>query len=168
MLKLLPLLLPVSLLAAVSLPSTAAPLKESPVISKGEAVVLTNHLLPEKPTLFIFLKPNSTLERDFLETLQKEARENVGVRVIELKTGAEPVAAKYAIKETPTAMVYDRRGRLVARSSDAKEIQTALKKAAGVMRIDWAEEGDANFEGSVKALGRSPGVGILRTMTLQP
>jgi hypothetical protein len=146
----------------------ASPKTEPSVISKGKVVNLMERLVPEKPTLFIFLKPGSTLEREFLETLRKEAGEKVGVRVIELKTGLEPIAAKYEVKETPTALVYDRRGRLVTRSSDAKEIQVALKKAAGVMRIDWAEEGDANFEGSVKALGRSPGTGILRTMTLQP
>lgn len=156
------------LFACLPLSLSAAPQKDAPVVSKGKVVNLTDRLVPEKPTLFIFLKPGSTLERDFLESLRKEAGEKVGVRVIELKTGSEPIAAEYEVKETPTALVYDRRGRLVTRSSDAKEIQAALKKAAGVMRLDWAEEGDANFEASVKALGRSPGTGILRTMTLQP
>ncbi|GDX40885.1 hypothetical protein LBMAG21_11770 [Armatimonadota bacterium] len=36
------------------------------------------------------------------------------------------------------------------------------------MRIDWAEEGDPNYLESARLMGRSPGKGILRTMTLQP
>jgi hypothetical protein len=155
-------------LLALSLnPADALP-KGALVISTGKVVTLTDRLMPEKPTVFVFMKPSSTLERAFLDTLSKDAGKKVGIRVIELKTGMEPIAAKHEIKETPTALVYDRRGRLVARSSQPEEIQAAIKKAAGVMRIDWAEEGDANFEGAVKALGRSPGTGILRTMTLQP
>ena len=142
--------------------------KDAAAISSGKSVALAEYLTPEKPTLFVFYKPNSTLERAFLSNLQKQAGDRVGVQRIELKTGAEPIAKKYQITETPTAMVYDRRGRLTARSSQAEEIQAALKKAAGVMRLDWAEEGSANYEDSVKALGHPPGTGILRTMTLQP
>ncbi len=142
--------------------------KDGVVISSGKVVALADHLTPEKPTLFVFYKPNSTLERNFVSTLLKDAGDRVGVQRIELKTGAEPIAKKYEITETPTAMVYDRRGRLVTRSSQAEEIQAALKKAAGVMRLDWAEEGSANYEASVKAMGHPPGSGILRTMTLQP
>ena len=118
--------------------------------------------------MFVFLKTNSSLERDFLKALYKVKGERTGLETIELKTGLEPIAKQYDIKETPTAIVYDRRGRIVTRSSKADEISDAVKKAAGVMRIDWAEEGDANFLESVRLIGRSPGVGILRTMTLQP
>ncbi len=142
--------------------------KDGLVISSGKTVALSKYLTPEKPTLFIFYKPSSTLERDFVKNLLTEAGGNVGLQRIELKTGSEPIAQKYAVTETPTAFVYDRRGRLVAQSSQSEEITAALKKAAGVMRLDWAEDGDTNYVASVKGMGRPPGTGILRTMTLQP
>lgn len=156
------------LLMTAVLRASAAPVKDTDVISTGQIVALTQRLAPEKPTLCVFFKPDSTLERDFLEMLRKNAGDKVGFRVIQIKTGREPIAAKYEITETPTALVYDRRGRLVSRSSHAEEILASLKKAAGVMRIDWAEEGDANYAESVRLMGHPPGTGILRTMTLQP
>lgn len=137
-------------------------------ISTGQKVTLSERLKPEQPTVFVFLKSNSSLERDFLKELTKAKTGNTGFETIELKTGLEPVAKQYEITETPTAIVYDRRGRMVTRSSKADEIAAAVKKAAGVMRIDWAEEGDQNYLDSVRLIGRSPGAGILRTMTLQP
>lgn len=137
-------------------------------ISTGQKVSLTERLTPELPTVFVFFKSNSSLERDFFKALQKETSGKVGFGVVELKTGIEPIAQQYDIKETPAALVYDRRGRLVIRSSNAEEIRSAVQKAAGVMRIDWAEEGDPNYLESVRLMGRSPGKGILRTMTLQP
>ena len=159
-------LLPTSALAVP--PSDELLKKDGLVISSGKTVTLTDFLTPEKPTLFIFYKPSSTLERDFVRNLQTQAGGNVGLQRIELKTGSEPIAKKYAVTETPTAFVYDRRGRIVAQSSQSEEITAALKKAAGVMRLDWAEDGDTNYVASVKGMGRSPGTGILRTMTLQP
>ncbi len=137
-------------------------------ISTGQKITLSERLTPEQPTVFVFLKTNSSLERDFLKELYKVKSEKAGLETIELRTGLEPIAKQYDIKETPTAIVYDRRGRIVTRSSKANEISAAVKKAAEVMRIDWAEEGDANYLNSVRLIGRSPGVGILRTMTLQP
>lgn len=149
-------------------PSNTSPTLPPTTLSAGKAIVLTDKLTPEKPTLFVFYKPSSTLERDFLAKVSGEAHDRVGVNLIPLKTGMEPLATKYQVVETPTAIVYDRRGREVSRSTDAEQILLALKKAAGVMRLDWAEENDANYLASVKAMGRSPGTGILRTMTLQP
>lgn len=159
-------LLPIGVLAVP--PSEELLKKDGVVISSGKTVTLTDFLTPEKPTLFIFYKPSSSLERDFVKNLQTQANGNVGIQRVELKTGSEPITKKYAVTETPTALVYDRRGRLLAQSSQSEEIIAALKKAAGVMRLDWAEEGDANFVASVKGMGRLPGTGILRTMTLQP
>lgn len=156
------------LTAAASLPCAAADEKGMQVISRGKSVEVSDSLAPEMSTLIVFLKSNSSVERQFLADLCRDAGAKVGIRAIELKTGTEPVAQQYEIKETPTAMVFDRRKRLLSRSSDPAAIRAALKKAAGVMRIDWAEDGDTLYEGSMKALGRPPGSGILRTMTLQP
>jgi hypothetical protein len=137
-------------------------------ISTGKKVALADHLMPEAPTVFVFIRASSTLEKAFLTDIAAEVKPSMGFNVIQLKTGQEPVAQQYQVNETPTAIVYDRRGRIVTRSANAEEIRAAIHKAAGVMRIDWAEEDDANYKESVRVLGRSPGTGILRTMTLQP
>ncbi|HEU4751783.1 MAG TPA: carboxymuconolactone decarboxylase family protein [Armatimonadota bacterium] len=155
-------------LAATLAAATAPPAKGADVLSTGKEVALAQSLVPEKPTLFLFLKPSSTMERAFAEDLQREVGGRAGVRLIQLQTGAEPVARQYEVTETPTAVVYDRRGRLVARSSDAEAIRAAVRKAAGVMRIDWAEEGDPRLAEAQRLLGRPVGPGILRTMSLKP
>src|SRR5262249_30619745 len=116
--------------------------KAETVISRGLKADLDAYRKPEQPTVFVFMKANSTLERTFLSEVRRDAGEKVGFGVIELKTGTEPIAGQYAVTETPTALIYDRRGRLVARSADPNAIRDAIKKATGVMRIDWAEEDD--------------------------
>jgi hypothetical protein len=163
-----------ALLAAASVVSAAgaaqkpAKAAEAAVISTGKEVALAAHLAPEKPTVFVFIRPASSLERAFLEELRQEAGEAVGFAVVHLRTGKEPVARQHDVQETPAALVYDRRGRLTGRSSDAAEVRAVVRKAAGVMRIDWAEEGDPRFEEVSRLLGRRAAPGILRTMSLQP
>lgn len=137
-------------------------------LSTGKEVDLSKLRTPEFPTVFIFYKPNSTLEHSFVADLRKDAGEKVGIGFIELNTGQEPVAQQYGVLETPTAMVYDRRGRLVVRSSDPTVVREAVKKAAGVMRIDWAMEGEPRYAEAQKLLGRPVLPGIMRTMTLKP
>lgn len=146
-------------------PGWAAPV--SP-LATGKQVALTRYLVPEKPTLFVFYKPSSTMERAFVDALKKDAGTHAGVQLVPLKSGAEEVAKQYEVTETPTALVYDRRGRLVSRSSDADAIRAAARKAAGVTRIDWAADDDPRMEQIEKLMGRRPGGGILRTMSLQP
>jgi hypothetical protein len=64
--------------------------------------------------------------------------------------------------------VFDRRGRLVARSSDPDEIRASILKAVGVMRVDWPEGADPRVEETNRLLGRPVTGGILRTMAFQP
>jgi len=154
-------------LLAAPAPAPAAE-KAPAALSSGKELALTQYLVPEKPTLFLFLKGNSTMERSFADTLRKEIGPRAGIQLIPLKTGEEPVAKQYEVKETPTAVIYDRRGRVVARSSDAEEIRKAVQKAAGVPRIDWAADDDPRMAQVEKVLGRRPPGGILRTMSLQP
>ena len=132
------------------------------------AMTLDRHVAATKPTIFIFTKSSSSLEREFVQVLCRDAGRRVGVGVVNLATGMEPAAKKYSITETPTALVYDRRGRFVSRSSNPEEIRTAVGKALGVMRIDWPGQDDPRFEASAKLLGRPVMGGILRTMTFQP
>jgi hypothetical protein len=142
--------------------------KAPAALSSGKELALNQFLTPDKPTLFLFLKGNSTMERSFADTLRKELGPRAGIQLIPLKTGDEPVAKQYDVKETPTAVIYDRRGRVVARSSDAEAIRKAVQQAAGVPRINWAADDDPRMAQVEKVLGRRPAGGILRTMSLQP
>jgi hypothetical protein len=151
--------------------ASAGPAPDSgagPPISTGRRVALTEHLGAEKPSVFVFFKPSSSLERSFVIQLRKTAGQRVALREVCLKSGDEPVAQQYQVTGTPSALVYDRRGRLVGRSASAEEIQSLVARAAGVMRIDWAEPGDPRFGEMEKILGRAANNGIMRTMSLRP
>jgi hypothetical protein len=150
--------------------SRIATAQEGPkVVSRGQSVEIALLGVKEKATLFIYYKPSSTLEADFVKQLVKGAGQKLVVRLIELETGLEPIAQQYEIKRTPTAMVMDRRGRITGRSSDAAEIQGFMQKAAGVMRIDWAEAGTPLGDAADAASGgKGLKPGIMRTMSLQP
>lgn len=158
----------IPLLAFVAVFSGEAGLAQD-LVPTGREASLEKHLSPETPTIFVFLRADSALEQAFLKELRESAGSKVALREVRLKTGQEPVAKQHEIKQTPTAIVYDRRGRVVKRSSDPAEVREAVKQAAGVMRIDWAEEGDPRFDEVTHILqGRRPLPGILRTMSLKP
>ncbi|MGV3719323.1 MAG: hypothetical protein ACO1SX_00315 [Actinomycetota bacterium] len=130
--------------------------------------VLDRHLASSRPTIFIFTKPSSSLERQFVQEVCRGAGRRAGVGVVNLVTGSEPAAKKYEITETPTALVYDRRGRFVSRSSDPDQIRASILKAVAVPRIDWPALDDPRALESAKILGRPVTGGIMRTMTFQP
>jgi hypothetical protein len=156
-------------LGALSAEAATTASRPPAVVAIDKEADLLKHLAPERPTVFVFLNPGSTLERAFLQDLQSKAGEKVAVAAIHVTRGDEPIARKYEVKSTPTALVYDRRGRLVTRSADAAAIEAAVQKASSVMRIDWVEEGDPRLEEVTRILGgRKPAPGILRTMSLQP
>lgn len=148
---------------------TPQPSSPPNVISTGLKIDLPRVLMPERPTVFAFYKSSSTMERDFVTVLREGTQNQIGFHIIQLKTGNEPVAEQFQIKETPTALVYDRRGRLVGRSSQAEEISALVGRALQVMRIDWAQEGDPRLD-TVRQMvgGRKQVPGILRTMSLRP
>jgi hypothetical protein len=163
------LIIVIFVLLFLALPTFAQSQKPPKIVSSGEEVDLLKHLMPERPTVFVFTKQTSTLERDFVENLHRKAEGRIGFGVVQLKSGDEPVAKQYEVKETPTALVYDRRGRLVTCSSEAAAIDAAVLKAVQVMRIDWVEEGDPRFDEAVRMLGgRRQIPGILRTMSFKP
>lgn len=149
----------------VAAPATAA---SGPVLPAGQPLALTRQLSPEQPTVFVFTKPSSSLELSFVRELREKAGPKVGFREIHLKTGDEALAKQYEVSITPTALVYDRRGRFVGRSSAANEITAMVGKAAQVMRIDWAEPGDPRMAETDKILGRAGVSGIMRTISLRP
>lgn len=158
------LALAASLAVGAPAPAPPAPTQLSP----DRPVALAGRLAPEKPTLFLFYRPGSGMERGLAEELQQQLAGRVGLQWVALKSGAEPLAKQYEIAETPTALVYDRRGRLVTRTSDPAAMRSAVRQALGVMRIDWAADDDPRMAEVEKLLGRRPAGGILRTMSLQP
>lgn len=151
-------------------PQTPDVPKTVAVVSKGKTIPLKDHLTPELPTVFVFIRPASSLEAAFLDQIKRESGAKVGLAAIHLKTGDEPIAQTYQVTQTPTALVFDRRGRLVVRSSDANAILAGVRKAAALKRIDWAEEGDPRLEESrrISALNNRPLSDIMRTMSLRP
>jgi hypothetical protein len=139
-----------------------------PVISPATPTPLVRHLAAEQPTVFVFIKPSSSLELTFAQELRAKAGAKVAFREIRLKSGDEPLAKQYEVSSTPTALIYDRRGRFVGRSSSASEITAMVTKAAEVMRIDWPEAGDPRYAEMEKVLGRAANSGIMRTMSFRP
>jgi hypothetical protein len=161
-----------ALLAATVLPAGAAP---APVtLLPPDAPSLTRHLEPQRPTLFLFLRRGDRKQQDLLAALCREAGEKAAVRVAYVRSGSEPLARRYQVTAFPTGIVYDRRGRVVARSGEMPVLAAAVQKAATVMRIDWAEEGDPRLDevirirGGVRPEGKRVVPGIMRTMSLKP
>lgn len=149
-----------------------APVVDDAPLSTGKQVTLTEHLAFEKPTLFIFYKPSSSMEQGLVDELKKAcAGKPVELRTIALKTGDEPVAKQYGVLQTPLGLVYDRRGRAAGRAATAPEIVDAAMKASDVGRIDWAMPGTPEAERIKRFMGlddprKLPG--IMRAMSLKP
>lgn len=148
---------------------------QSPVpVSTGAEIVFTNYLVPEQPTVFFFYRPDSSMEQQYFSDIQKQfAGREIGLKAIHLKSGDEPIAKKNEITTTPSALVYDRRGRLTGKATNPEELMQLVRKASEIARIDWVTEPtDPRFE-ALKKLGapfRSPQQipGIMRTMSPKP
>lgn len=139
-----------------------------PSRSQGEYLFERN-LAVDQATVFVVYRPASSPEKGFFSEVQKITGTKTGLKAIPISTGRESVVQRYDVSTTPIAFVYDRRGRFLERSSDLEKIRAAVERASGVMRIDWAMEGDPRFEEVTKMLGgRRPVPGILRTMSLKP
>src|ERR1041385_512516 len=138
---------------AVTLGTGATAQGKLDVIPANKATDLAKLAVSEKATIFAFFNPSSSLETQFVNQLAKEASPHVAVLTIGLKSVEEPVAKQYKILQTPAAVVMDRRRRVTGSSSNIEEIRGFVRKAEGVMRIDWAEEGTALFESANAAAG---------------
>lgn len=143
-----------------------APKGAGTVLAPSKKIVLADKLAPERPTLFLFYRPGSGMEKQLAADLEQDMR--LGVYLIPLKTGEEALAKQFEVTQTPLGIVYDRRGRVSGKASDANGIRMAIGKALGVMRIDWAADDDPRMEQIEKLMGRRPPGGIIRTMSFQP
>src|SRR5258705_12544807 len=103
-----------------------APKGSATVLSAAKKIVVTEKLAPERPTLFLFYRPGSGMEKELAAELEKDAR--LGVYLIPLKTGDEVLAKQFEVAQTPLGIVYDRRGRVVGKSSEANAIRMAVGK----------------------------------------
>src|SRR5712691_7959123 len=114
------------------------------VVSKGNRFEIKKILKEEGTTVVLFLQDTSVMEQQFLTELEKQLpnSEKVVLEVVRLKDTTAPAAQQYTITATPTALVYDRFGHELARTSQPEEIRAAVRKGQLMGRIQWIDEDD--------------------------
>jgi hypothetical protein len=131
-------------LAALALATggTSFAVGRAEVVSTGKRFDVRKYLLPEGTTVVLFVQDTSTMERQFAEELEKQlpADRKLALRMVRLKDLSAPAAEQYEVRATPTAIVYDRFGKVLARSSQAEEIRAAARKGTMMGRIAWIDE----------------------------
>ncbi|HZO91957.1 MAG TPA: hypothetical protein VFB38_26810 [Chthonomonadaceae bacterium] len=164
----------ISLVACVlSLPMLALAQSKAEVVSKGSRFEVKKVLKAEGTTVVLFLQETSLMEQQFLAELQKQLPEDekVVLRVVTLKDTAAPAAQQYQIMATPTALVYDRFGRELARTSQPEAIRAAVRKGQLMARLYWIDEDNPKapevYGAPPEALKRGL-PGIVKTMGLRP
>ena len=141
--------------------------------SKGEKFEVKNVLKEEGTTVVLFIQDTSVIEEQFLTDLQQRmpADKKVVLALVRLKDTSAPAAMQYKITATPTAIVYDRYGRELARTSKPDEIKAGIRKGQLMGRIKWIDEDDPTapqiYGAPAEAVKR--GIpGIVKTMSLRP
>ena len=114
------------------------------VVSKGPRFELKKVLKDEGTTVLLFIQETSVMEGQFLADIEKQLPrgDKVGLSVVRLKDLSAPAAQQYMVKSTPTAVVYDRFARELARTSQPDEIRAAVRKGQLMARIKWVDEDD--------------------------
>ena len=142
-------------------------------VSTGAEIVFTNHLVPEQPTVFFFYRPGSMMEQQLFDGVRGQLKDStIGLKAVHLTTGDEPIAKKNEITTTPSALIYDRRGRLTGKATGPQELMALINKANSVARIDWVtEDTDPRFVALQKLMPFKSAKqipGIMRTMSPKP
>jgi hypothetical protein len=143
------------------------------VVSKGARFELKRVLKDEGTTVVLFVQDTSAMEQHFVADLTKELPlgDKIGLELVRLKDVSAPAAVQYMIKSTPTAIVYDRFGREMARTSQPDEIRAAVRKGQLMARIKWIDEDDPKapevYGAPAEAIKRGL-PGIVKTMALRP
>ena len=129
---------------ALLVPGAVRAQSKAEVVSKGPRFELKKVLKDEGTTVVLFLQDTSVMEGQFLKDLEKQLprSEKVGLSVVRLKDLTAPAALQFMIKATPTAVVYDRFARELARTSQPDEIRAAVRKGQLMARIKWTDEDD--------------------------
>lgn len=147
--------------------------EKAQVVSKGDRFELQRVLKFEGTGVLLFINDTSVMERQFLADLEHQLPQDDKTRlsVVQLKDTNAPAAQQYQINATPTAIVYDRFGRTLSRTSDPKEILAAVRKGHLMARIKWIDEDDPKasevYGAPPEALKRGL-PGIVKTMALRP
>lgn len=164
------------LLCALSLTLPGIPVRaqsKAEVVSKGARFDIKKFLKEEGTTVVLFLQDTSTMEQQFLTDLEQQLPKDdkVVLNVVRLKDLSAPAAQQYMIKATPTALIYDRFGHELARTSLPDEIRAAVRKSQLMARIKWIDEDDPKapevYGAPPEALKRGL-PGIVKTMALRP
>lgn len=143
------------------------------LVSKGERFEIKKVLKEEGTTVVLFLQDTSVIETQFLTDLKTQLPKDnkIGVKVVRVKALTAPAAQQYKVTATPTAIVYDRFGRELARTSQPEEIRAAVRKGQLMGRIKWIDEDDPKapevYGAPPEALKRGL-PGIVKTMALRP
>ncbi len=161
-----------SILMAVGVPAGAAAPSAS-VVSRGARITLGSVLMPEGTTILLFTQDTSAMEQQYLADLEKQVPSGakVALDVVRLKDVSAPAAQQFKVTATPTAVVFDRFGRELGRSSDAAEIQAAVRKGMLMGRIKWVDEDEPRapevYGAPAEAIKH--GIpGIVKTMSMTP
>ena len=163
----------VALTTSIIAPNYAQSTSNSTVISKGSKFDAKQYLLEEGTTVVLFLQDSSVIEQQFRVELEKmlPLDKKVQLDLVLLKTLTVPAALQYAVKETPTAIVIDRFGREIGRSSQPDQIKAAVRKGQLMARIKWIDEDDPKAPatyGTTAARLKIGMPGIVKTMALRP
>jgi hypothetical protein len=143
------------------------------VVSNGSRFEIKKVMKSEGTSVVLFVQNTSAMEQQFLADLEKllPPTEKVVLKVVRLKDVMAPAAQQYTIQATPTALVYDRFGQEIARTSLPDEIRAAVRKGQLMGRIKWIDEDDPKapevYGASPEALKRGL-PGIVKTMALRP
>ncbi|HLK61280.1 MAG TPA: hypothetical protein VKU00_32320 [Chthonomonadaceae bacterium] len=158
---------------ALCLPGAVLAQNRAEVVSRGARFEVKTILKEESTTIVLFLQDTSVIEQQFLTDLEKQMpkSEKVVLDLVRLKDLSAPAAQQYKIQATPTAVIYDRFGREIARTSQPEEIQAAVRKGQLMARIQWIDEDDPrapNVYGAPPEALKRGLPGIVKTMALRP
>lgn len=157
----------------LGLPGIAPAQSKAQVVSSGSRFDIKKILKPESTTVVLFVQNTSAMEQQFLADLEKllPTTERVALKVVRLKDVTAPAAQQHTITATPTALIYDRFGKELARTSQTEAIQAAVRKGQLMARIQWIDEDDPKapevYGAPPQALKRGL-PGIVKTMALRP
>ena len=160
-------------LCVLAVPCASHAQTKAEVISKGMRFDVKKALKDEGTTVVLFIQDTSVMEQQFLSDLERQMPRNdkLGLGVVRLKDVAAPAALQYSIKATPTAVIYDRFGRELARTAQPDEIRAAVRKGQLMARIKWIDEDDPKapevYGSPAEELKRGL-PGIVKTMALRP
>lgn len=154
-------------------PITVSAQSKTAIVSRGPRFEIKKTLTSEGTTVLLFVQNTSAMERGFLADLEKSLKGSVkvGLAVVLLNDLTAPAAQQFMVTATPTAIVYDRFGRELSRTSQPSEIAAAVRKGQLMGRIKWIDEDDPRapevYGAPAEALKQGL-PGIVKTMSLRP